>query len=48
VEEFTGGDPGIAQSVGRMWKEETNVHGIDTGNMRTLMGYVQKAWEAAK
>lgn len=48
VEEFTGGDPGIAQSVGRMWKEETNVHGIDTGNMRTLMGYVRKAWEAGK
>jgi DNA-binding transcriptional MerR regulator len=48
VEEFTGGDPGIAKSAGRMWQEETNVHGIDTGNMRSLMGYVQKAWEAGK
>jgi DNA-binding transcriptional MerR regulator len=48
VEEFTGGDPGIAQSLGRMWKEETNVHGMDTGNMGNLMGYVRKAWEAKK
>ncbi len=48
VEEFTGGDPGISQSLGRMWKEETTVHGLDTGNMRSLMGYVQKAWAAGK
>jgi MerR family transcriptional regulator, thiopeptide resistance regulator len=48
VEEFTGGDPGIAKSVGRMWQEETTIHGMDTGNMRSLMGYVQKAWAAAK
>jgi DNA-binding transcriptional MerR regulator len=47
VEELTGGDPGISQSLGRMWKEETNIHGMDTGNMRSLMGYVQKAWAAA-
>ncbi|HEY2295215.1 MAG TPA: MerR family transcriptional regulator [Thermoanaerobaculia bacterium] len=47
VEEFTGGDPGIAKSVGRMWQEETTIHGMDTGNMRSLMGYVQKAWAAA-
>ena len=47
VEEFTGGDPGIAKSVGRMWQEETTIHGMDTGNMRSLMGYVQKAWGAA-
>jgi DNA-binding transcriptional MerR regulator len=48
VEEFTGGDPGIAKSLGRMWREETTVHGMDTGNMRSLMGYVQKAWAAGK
>jgi DNA-binding transcriptional MerR regulator len=47
VEEFTGGDPGIAKSVGRMWQEETTIHGMDTGTMRSLMGYVQKAWAAA-
>jgi DNA-binding transcriptional MerR regulator len=48
VEEFTGGDPGIAKSVGRMWQEETTIHGMDTGNMRKLMGYVQRAWAAGK
>ncbi|MFL6234250.1 MAG: MerR family transcriptional regulator [Thermoanaerobaculia bacterium] len=48
VEEFTGGDPGITKSVGRMWQEETTIHGMDTGNMRSLMGYVQKAWAAGK
>jgi DNA-binding transcriptional MerR regulator len=47
VEEFTGGDPGITRSLGRMWQEETTVHGMDTGPMRGLMGYVQKAWAAA-
>ena len=47
VEEFTGGNPGIAQSVGRMWQEETNLHGIDTAGMREMMGYVQRAWAAA-
>jgi DNA-binding transcriptional MerR regulator len=48
VEEFTGGNPGITQSLGRVWKEETTVHGMDTGNMRGLMGYVQKAWAAGE
>jgi MerR family transcriptional regulator, thiopeptide resistance regulator len=48
VEEFTGGNPGIEQSLGRMYKEETTVHGMDTAPMRNLMGYVQKAWAAGK
>jgi DNA-binding transcriptional MerR regulator len=48
VQEFTGGDPDITQSLGRVWQEETTVHGMDTGPMRQLMGYVQKAWEAGK
>lgn len=48
VQEFTGGDPGITKSVGRVWQEETTVHGMDTGNMRSLMGYVQQALQAAK
>lgn len=47
VQEFTGGDAGISQSVGRVWQEETTVHGMDTGGMRDLMGYVQKAMQAA-
>ncbi len=48
VEEFTGGDPGITKSLGNLWQGETTVHGMDTGNMRGLMGYVQKAWAARK
>ena len=48
IEEFTGGDPGIAQSLGRMWKEETNIHGIDTASTRALGEYVQRAWDAGK
>jgi hypothetical protein len=46
--EFTGGNPGIEKSVGRMWKEETNIAGFDTANMRKLMEYVGKAMQAAK
>jgi DNA-binding transcriptional MerR regulator len=46
VQEFTGGDPGITKSLGRMYQEETAVHGMDTGGMRGLMGYVQQAWAA--
>jgi DNA-binding transcriptional MerR regulator len=48
VREFTGGNPGIEKSVGNMWREETNIHGIDTANMRNLMGYVQQALAAGK
>ncbi len=48
VREFTGGDPGIAQSVKQVWQQETNIHGIETGPMRELMGYVQQAIAASK
>jgi DNA-binding transcriptional MerR regulator len=48
IEEFTGGNPGIAQSVGRMWQEETNIQGVDTAGARQLMAYVQRAWDAGK
>ncbi|MFL5540492.1 MAG: MerR family transcriptional regulator [Longimicrobiaceae bacterium] len=48
IEEFTGGSPGIAQSLGRMWQEETNIHGIDTAGTRALGAYVQRAWDAAR
>jgi DNA-binding transcriptional MerR regulator len=46
IEEFTGGNPGIARSVGRMWQEETDIHGVDTAGMREMMGYIQRAWAA--
>jgi MerR family transcriptional regulator, thiopeptide resistance regulator len=48
IEEFTGGNAGIAQSLGRMWKEETSIQGIDTTKTRELGAYVQRAWDAGK
>ena len=48
VQEFTGGNPGITQSLGRMYKEETTVAGMDTAPMRQMMEYVGKAMAAAK
>lgn len=48
VREFTGGNPGIQQSLGRMYKEESTVAGMDTSPMREMMEYVGKAMAAAK
>ena len=48
VQEFTGGNPGITQSLGRMYKEETTVAGMDTAHMRPMMEYVGKAMAAKK
>jgi hypothetical protein len=31
-----------------MWKEETNIHGIDVASTRALGEYVQRAWDAGK
>lgn len=46
VEEFTGGDPSIARSVGNMWRQEESIHGMDTGEMREMMAYISQANEA--
>lgn len=43
VNEFTGGDPGITRSVGNMWQQEENIHGIDTAEMREMMAYISRA-----
>jgi DNA-binding transcriptional MerR regulator len=48
IQEFTGGDPGIAQSLGRMYQEEPTVHGRDTGPMRAMGEYIGKALQAGK
>lgn len=48
VREFTGGDPGITNSVRHMWQEESDIHGTETAPVRALMGYVQQAIEAGK
>ncbi len=46
VSEFTGGDPGIERSVGNMWRQEENIHGIDTAEMREMMEYISRAMAA--
>ena len=48
VAEFTGGDPGLAKSLGTMYQNKDRVHGMDVAGMRPMFEYVQKAWEAAK
>ena len=43
VGEFAGDDPGIARSLGNMWQQEENIHGIDTGEVREMKEYVSRA-----
>ena len=43
VADFTGGDPGITASVSKMWNQESSIHGIDTGPVREMMTYIQRA-----
>lgn len=46
VDEFTGGNAEIERSLGRMWREETTIHGTETAPMREMMAYVFRAFEA--
>jgi DNA-binding transcriptional MerR regulator len=48
VQGFTGGDPGIEKSLNRMYKEEPNIHGMDTSHMRAVGEYIGRAWQAGK
>jgi MerR family transcriptional regulator, thiopeptide resistance regulator len=48
VEEFTGGDPGIERSLGNMWRQEENIHGIDTGEVREMGRYISAAMAASR
>jgi DNA-binding transcriptional MerR regulator len=47
VTAFTGGDPGIFQSLKNMYQNEDRIHGMDVPAIRTKMAYVQKAVAAA-
>lgn len=47
VEEFTGGDPGIFNSVKRMWENEDRIHHTDVAAMRPMFDYIEKARVAA-
>jgi DNA-binding transcriptional MerR regulator len=44
VEEFTGGNEGIRQSLGNLYQNEGAVHGMDMSAMRPMMEYVGRAW----
>jgi MerR family transcriptional regulator, thiopeptide resistance regulator len=48
VGEFTGGDPGIERSLGNMWQQEENIHGIDTGEVREMGRYISAAMAASR
>ena len=43
IEEFTGGDPGIRNSLGQMYASEENVAGMDVGPIREMGEYLGKA-----
>ncbi len=47
VNEFTGGDPGIFQSLSTMYQKEDHVAGMDVSAMRQMYDYVGKAMAAA-
>ena len=47
VEMFTGGDPGIRQSLNNLWQQEENVHGINTAEVREMGSYISRALEAS-
>jgi DNA-binding transcriptional MerR regulator len=47
VEEFTGGNEGIRQSLGNLYQNEENVRGMDMASMRPMMEYVGRAWACA-
>jgi hypothetical protein len=42
VEQFTGGDPGIASSLRAYYDDGPNAHGMSP----ELMAYVRRAWKA--
>ena len=48
IEEFTGGNEGIRQSLGSLYQNESTVHGMDVAGMRPLMEYVGRAWGCPK
>lgn len=48
IEEFTGGDPGIRQSLSTMYQNESNVAGMDVAAMQPLFDFIQRGLEAQK
>src|SRR5690606_16826208 len=48
IEEFPGGDPGIAASLNRMYEQEDTIHGMDVAPMRAMGEYIGRALAAAR
>ena len=48
VEEFTGGDAGIRQSLDNVYENESDVHGMDVAAMKPMFDFIGRASEAAK
>jgi hypothetical protein len=48
VHEFSGGDPGIEESLRRMYEQEQTIHGMDVAAMRPMFAYINKAIAAVK
>ena len=48
VNQFTGGDPGIERALGNMWRGEESIHGMETGPMREMGGYISRALAASE
>jgi MerR family transcriptional regulator, thiopeptide resistance regulator len=47
VSEFTGGDPGIFQSLKTMYQNESTIHGMDVAALRPGMDWINKGAAAA-
>jgi MerR family transcriptional regulator, thiopeptide resistance regulator len=47
VRSFTGGNPGIFQSLRKMYENEPNVAGMDMSGMKPMQDYIEKARIAA-
>jgi DNA-binding transcriptional MerR regulator len=48
VRGFTGGDPALEASTRNLWQQESSVQGMDTGPVREMMGYIQRAVAAGR
>ncbi|HEX6910334.1 MAG TPA: MerR family transcriptional regulator [Longimicrobium sp.] len=47
IEEFTGGDAGVRQSLNNLYQNEDSVHGMNVAAMRPMMEYIGRAWQCA-
>jgi MerR family transcriptional regulator, thiopeptide resistance regulator len=48
IEEFTGGNEGIRQSLGNLYRNEDTVHGMNVAAMRPMMEYIGRAWQCSQ